>query len=145
MSDVAANERPPERLLHNPQKVESELLCADAPTDNTAPKQRGRPFLPGQSGNPSGRPKGKRNRLTALFLEVVEKDFLDNGAAALKKLRENDAASYIRLVASIVPRELILEEEQKIDFSLLSAGEIHDLLITARKDRSYQKFFDELI
>ena len=32
--------------------------------DNTAEKQRGRPFKKGQSGNPAGKPKGARNRST---------------------------------------------------------------------------------
>ena len=30
----------------------------------TAKRQRGRPFKPGQSGNPAGRPKGTRNAVT---------------------------------------------------------------------------------
>ena len=34
------------------------------PTETTAPKQRGRPFLKGQSGNPNGRPVGAKNRTT---------------------------------------------------------------------------------
>jgi hypothetical protein len=29
--------------------------------DNTGPQQRGRPFAPGQSGNPAGRPRGARS------------------------------------------------------------------------------------
>jgi Family of unknown function (DUF5681) len=32
--------------------------------ENSVPKQRGRPFMPGQSGNPAGKPKGARNRST---------------------------------------------------------------------------------
>jgi hypothetical protein len=32
--------------------------------EKTAPKQRGRPFRPGESGNPAGRPRGARNRST---------------------------------------------------------------------------------
>lgn len=32
----------------------------------TAKKQRGRPFQPGRSANPSGRPKGARNRATLI-------------------------------------------------------------------------------
>lgn len=35
-------------------------------TENTAGKQRGRPFKPGKSGNPSGKPPGARNRATVL-------------------------------------------------------------------------------
>ena len=31
------------------------------PTENTAKKQRGRPFKAGRSGNPEGRPRGPRN------------------------------------------------------------------------------------
>jgi hypothetical protein len=48
------------------------------PADNTDPIQRGRPFQPGQSGNPEGRPKGSRNKAT-LALESL----LDGQAEAL--------------------------------------------------------------
>ena len=39
-------------------------------TENTAGKQRGRPFQKGQSGNLDGRPKGSRNA-TTLALETL--------------------------------------------------------------------------
>jgi hypothetical protein len=34
--------------------------------ENTAGKQRGRPFKPGQSGNPAGKPTGTKNRATVM-------------------------------------------------------------------------------
>ena len=43
-------------------------------------KPRGRPFQPGQSGNPSGRPKGARNKAT-LAVEAL----LENEAEALTR------------------------------------------------------------
>ena len=46
--------------------------------ENTAGKQRGRPFQAGVSGNPDGRPKGSRNAVT-LALETL----LDGQAQAL--------------------------------------------------------------
>ena len=46
--------------------------------ENTAGKQRGRPFQKGQSGNLGGRPKGSRNA-TTLVLETL----LDGQATAL--------------------------------------------------------------
>jgi hypothetical protein len=46
--------------------------------ENTAGKQRGRPFQKGQSGNPEGRPNGSRNAAT-LALETL----LDGQAQAL--------------------------------------------------------------
>jgi hypothetical protein len=46
--------------------------------ENTAGKQRGKPFKRGQSGNPDGRPKGSRN-VTTVALETL----LDGQATAL--------------------------------------------------------------
>src|ERR1051326_3283222 len=37
----------------------------------TSEKIRGRPFAKGESGNPNGRPKGSRNRLTVKLEELV--------------------------------------------------------------------------
>lgn len=49
-----------------------------AGTENTAGKQRGVPFKPGQSGNPAGKPKGTRHK-TTLAIEAL----LDGQATAL--------------------------------------------------------------
>ncbi|MCH8859240.1 MAG: hypothetical protein IID54_06645 [Proteobacteria bacterium] len=49
-------------------------------TEITAVKQRGRPFKPGQSGNPKGRPKGARNRAT-----LAAEALLDGEAEALTR------------------------------------------------------------
>jgi hypothetical protein len=46
----------------------------------TAAKQRGRPFKPGESGNPLGRPRGARNRAT-----VAAEALLDGEADALTR------------------------------------------------------------
>src|SRR5215212_3631689 len=40
----------------------------------TAPEQRGRPFQPGQSGNPTGRPPGSKNKLAEAFLRELASD-----------------------------------------------------------------------
>jgi hypothetical protein len=43
-----------------------------------APRPRGRPFQPGQSGNPSGRPKGSKNLATKIREETADgKEMLD--------------------------------------------------------------------
>ena len=47
---------------------------------NSAKKQRGRPFKPGQSGNPAGKPKGARNRAT-----LAAEALLDGEAQALTR------------------------------------------------------------
>src|SRR5262245_28492247 len=58
-----------------------------APAENTAKHQRGRPFRPGRSGNPKGRPKGARNK-TTLAMEAL----LDGESEAItRKLLEKAA------------------------------------------------------
>jgi Family of unknown function (DUF5681) len=43
-------------------------------TENSAKKQRGTPFRKGQSGNPSGKPKGARNKTTVLAEKLMQDD-----------------------------------------------------------------------
>ena len=48
--------------------------------ENAGAKQRGRPFKPGQSGNPAGKPKGTRNKAT-----LMAQALLDGEAEALSR------------------------------------------------------------
>ena len=61
--EIAADACVPRAVEPSPQQA---LAASEvtSPADNTAKKQRGRPFEPGQSGNPNGRPRGSRNRAT---------------------------------------------------------------------------------
>jgi Family of unknown function (DUF5681) len=65
-----------------------------------------RPFKPGQSGNPGGKPAGTRNRLTAKFLNALADDFDEHGAAAIEACRQNDPAAYIRVIVALCPKEM---------------------------------------
>ncbi|MBF0481037.1 MAG: hypothetical protein HQK81_08790 [Desulfovibrionaceae bacterium] len=41
-------------------------------SENSEPKQRGRPFQPGVSGNPKGKPKGARNHATRAVQALID-------------------------------------------------------------------------
>ena len=84
---------------------------AEVPAETTAGMQRGRPFQPGQSGNPLGRPKGSKHKLTEQFLDAIAMDFGEHGAEAIAKVRTDDPATYLKIVRSLIPRELIMHRE----------------------------------
>jgi len=62
----------------------------------------GRPFAEGNSG----RPVGARNRLGRAFIEALFADFEKHGVSAIEKVREIDPSTYVRTIASILPKEL---------------------------------------
>jgi hypothetical protein len=64
-----------------------------------------KPFKPGQSGNPKGRPKGARNRLGTAFLKALESDFNQFGSQAIIQVREKKPEVYMRVVADLLPKE----------------------------------------
>ena len=81
-------------------------------TENTEKKLRNlKPFKPGQSGNPKGRPKGARNRLGTQFLEALEADFNTFGPQSIALVREKKPEVYIRVVADLLPKEANINVE----------------------------------
>jgi hypothetical protein len=82
-----------------------------APADNTGQKQQiGRPFEPGESGNPAGRPKGSRNKLSEAFLQALADDFDANGKAVIEKVRNERPHDYLKVCASVMPKRLENED-----------------------------------
>lgn len=81
-----------------------------APRKNADSTQRkmppGKPFQP---GNP-GRPKGSRNKLGEAFIAALHDDFQDHGVKAIQEVRETRPHEYLKVVASILPKQLEIKE-----------------------------------
>ena len=76
-------------------------------SDNTEKQQRNLiPYKPGQSGNPKGRPQGSRNKLSEKFFRDLCKAWEVYGQAALMTSAMTHPLEFVRLVASLMPREL---------------------------------------
>ena len=76
-------------------------------SDNTEKKQRNLiPYKPGQCGNPKGRPRGSRNKLS----EEIIRDLCDAwqafGKPALMTAAWTHPVDFVRLVAQLIPKDV---------------------------------------
>lgn len=72
----------------------------------------------------SGRPSGSRDRISTAFLRELAEDFEAHGKSALVKVREGDPSTYLRVVASLQPKEI----EVKAPLSGLDDGKLEQAL-----------------
>ncbi|MBU0966927.1 MAG: hypothetical protein KKA54_11185 [Proteobacteria bacterium] len=71
--------------------------------ENTVRKQRGKPFKPGQSGNPAGKPAGAKNRATLAALELLEGEASALTRKAIDAALGGDMAALRLCLDRIVP------------------------------------------
>jgi hypothetical protein len=94
-------------------------MDSSEPAENTASKQRGRPFEPGKSGNPNGRPKGSRNQATLIAESLLEGEVEAVICKVIEKAKEGDMTALRlcldRLVAPRRERRVAFELPVKIE------------------------------
>lgn len=78
------------------------------------------------------------------MLATIADDFAEHGADALAKLRKTDPASYFRVVASLIPRELILQRESEPDYADMSPDELAEEFERAERNRKLKLAFDSI-
>jgi Family of unknown function (DUF5681) len=89
------------------------------------------PWQPGQSGNPNGRPVGSRNKLTENFITALHDDFPQFGRAVISKVREKQPAVYLKVIASILPRQFNFKHESAFDG--MSNEQLDEMLGSVRR------------
>src|SRR5262249_23347862 len=84
-------------------------------------------FEKGQPGK-GGRRKGSRDRISTALLEAIAKDFEEFGEEAVKIARVEKPVEYLRIVASLLPKEFEIVDsrlhditDEELDASLLRA------------------------
>jgi hypothetical protein len=69
------------------------------------------PFEPGRAKT-GGRVKGSRNRLSLAFVDALAKEFDEFGAEAIRICRIEKPIEFIKVVASVLPKELDITHNQ---------------------------------
>ena len=72
-------------------------------TDRTAGKQRGKPFVKGQSGNPNGRPEGSRNKATILAQALLNGQAEELIQQCIEKALDGDGMAMRLCIERLVP------------------------------------------
>jgi hypothetical protein len=76
---------------------------------NYVPKRINGKFAPGYSGNPGGSLEATRRSFNKDFLLALAADFKRHGSEAIAKVRKNQPATYMKICALLVPREMQIE------------------------------------
>lgn len=71
-------------------------------------------------GNP-GRPKGSRNKLGEAFIAALHDDFTEHGVETIAKVRLERPQDYMRVVASLLPKEFKIETVSELTDDQLDA------------------------
>jgi hypothetical protein len=93
----------------------------------TALKPPGKPFKAGTewTGNRLGRPKGSKHALSEEFIAALCEDFKQHGTAVIEKVRDEKPADYLRVIASIIPKEIAVNPNPLED---MTDEELHENL-----------------
>jgi Family of unknown function (DUF5681) len=108
-------------------KVEAKMDARDTPPNpaqNAEHKTRGRPFEPGKSGNPTGRPKGARNKATLAIEELLNGEAAALTRKAIDKALEGDMAALRLCLDRLLPPQ----RDRLVNFELPTIESASDAL-----------------
>jgi hypothetical protein len=71
-------------------------------------------WQPGESGNPAGRLRGSRNRLSEEVICALLRDFRKHGEKAIADVRRTQPGVYLKVLALLLPREHRLEHTSPV-------------------------------
>jgi hypothetical protein len=95
-----------------------------APTTALKPWQPG-----GPSPNYAGRGKNTPNKFSKAFLHDVSKKWAQHGADVLEEVRRSDPSTFLRVCASLIPKERLVITHSTTPVQQLSETELQAILV----------------
>jgi hypothetical protein len=72
-------------------------------------------FQKSDGGNKGGgRRQGARNRISTAFLQALASDFEEHGEEAIKIMRIERPAEYVKVIASVLPKEFEISHSSQL-------------------------------
>jgi hypothetical protein len=93
--------------------------------ENTVKLQRGKPFEPGNSGNPNGRPRGSRNKVTIAIEALLEGE----GEALTRKAIELAKAGDMQALRLCMDRLAPPRRDSPVAFDLPEMKTVNDAVL----------------
>jgi hypothetical protein len=78
----------------------------------------GRPWKPGESGNPNGRPVGSRNAFSAAFLEDLRDVWIAHGKQAMTHTAKTSQEAFFATCARLIPRDIAVTLTSRLPANL---------------------------
>lgn len=109
------------------------LVTMAKDSDDTDKKQL-KPWLfeKGVSANPAGRPKGAKSKFSESFYQDMLLQWQEGGLECIEKVRKEDPATFLRVAASILPKDINVNNTQDIAFDRFIEGleneHLHELV-----------------
>jgi hypothetical protein len=135
MAEVIVKRKHPYRGTRPKGKLPTlEDTKAIGPIEQMPPRDRmqmvgradGGRWAKGNCGNAgSGRTNNARKELGKNFCQALADDFEEHGAAAIKLCRLTDPATYVRVCASLLPKEVTVSDERQMSDEQLHAALKH--------------------
>jgi hypothetical protein len=74
----------------------------------------GKPWQPGESGNPGGRPIGARGRFSEQMISDIARSWSTHGPAALEKMAKTDNTRYVEICSRLLPKDVALTVQAQL-------------------------------
>ncbi len=98
-------------------------------TDEKQGERRGGRFRPGESGNPAGRPKGSRNRVTQICADLLADASAEVMERVIRMAKRGDRVALRLCVERLLP--VRAARDRAVDVEMPEAAQVADLVTAA--------------